>query len=87
MASGNQALWERQLNSEERQYLRDLQVHPGFSLLAQALGELMQQDLQAFLSSRDTWEIANMQGKYLRGQEVLGIPSKLLQVNSPLARR
>lgn len=86
MATSSQ-VWDRQLNSEERQYLRDLASHPGYLLLMQALSDLMLQDLTVLLDSKDMWELANMQGKYKRSQEVLDIPSKLLQSQSPLRNR
>jgi GTP cyclohydrolase II len=69
-------LLDRQLNSEERQYLRDLRNHKGYQIMAQLASELMVQALEDLLSSDSPQEISRMQGRYLAIKEVLNLPSK-----------
>lgn len=87
MASSNlNRVWDRQLSTEERQYLSDLKRHPGFQLCCMALQELMAQDLRTLLSSANLQEISQMQGSYQRSLDVLEMPAKLLEVPSPISR-
>lgn len=76
----NQALLDRHLSQEERDWVRALRDQPGFHLLVQAVGELMAQDLQTLLSSKDSQELFQAQGRYNRGKAVLELPKMLLDV-------
>lgn len=72
---------DRSLNTEERQWIADLQRHPGFLLLAQVVGELMQQDLVGLTSSKDMQALSEFQGKYNRGKEIMELPLRLLEMS------
>lgn len=85
MSPRNQSILDRRLNSEERQYLRDLGQHQGFQLLVQAIQERMAQSLNIVLYSGDMKEVFNSQGRYLEAYEILGLPRKLTEVpDSPI---
>lgn len=80
-------LLDRHLSAEERNWLRDLRDHPGFLVLAQAVGELMEQDLQILLSSNDSQELFQAQGRYSRGRDLIDLPKKLLEVSQSTTGR
>lgn len=78
---------DRQLSTEERQWLRDLPNHPGYRLVCQVLAELMAQDLQYILTSRAWEEVLEFRGSYQRSLKVLGLPKELQETDSSLNPR
>jgi hypothetical protein len=80
VADSNLSLFNRRLNTEERQWLRDLLDHPGYRLAVEAIQERMAQDLQTLVSSGDTQRLFQAQGRWQARQEDLATPSQLLAV-------
>lgn len=80
MQSSHSSGFNRLLEPEEHQWVRDLARHQGWFLLTECLRDLMAQSLRTLVSSdSSTEDLRRAQGYYSALAEVLDIPAKLLQ--------
>lgn len=76
----------RSLGQVERDWIKDLAVHPGFQLFLQVCQDSMAQEFRRLRRSKDHEEMLRTQGACDAYEAVLAIPAKLLSTDRATER-
>lgn len=84
--NSSEASWaevNNRLSSEDRQWVRDLSSHRGYSLVQASLKEMLVSHINRLRKERSAADFTHLQGVCDGLELALGIPSKLLEVPRP----